>query len=247
MLNVLVNGAKGNMGSESVLAIQGADDMTLVAALDKEDNLLSSLKQFSPDVVLDFTHPSVVFENAKSILQNAVNVVIGTTGLSESQQNELHEIAIKQDVAVFICPNFSIGAILMMQAATKAAKWMSDVEILEYHHPNKADAPSGTAIRTAELIAESNPNINPNLEALHQTELMKGARGASHHRVPIHSMRLPGFVADQTVLFGALGQRLRIQHESWDRKCYMPGVLLAIRRVGSMKGLKIGLELVLDQ
>ena len=242
MIRVIVNGAKGKMGAESVKAIENTNTLSLVATLDHGDNLVEAIEKHRADVVLDFTNPSSVFENTKQILNAGARPVIGTTGLSPEELDTLRDLSKETGLGVMICPNFAIGAILMMKAAEMTAKWMTDVEIIETHHQNKLDAPSGTAIKTAELIHAANPNINPNLEKLKSTELVPGARGGETQSVPIHSVRLPGFIADQSVVFGGPGQRLRITHESLNRESFMPGVILAIRHVMGVSELIYGLE-----
>lgn len=243
-MKVLVNGAKGRMGSESVLAIQNEDDLSLVATADHVDNLAALIAEHQPDVVLDFTTPDVVMENCLTILNGGANALVGTTGLSDLQQQQLHDLAKSKEKSVLICPNFAIGAVLMMKFSAEASKYLPQVEIIEYHHDQKLDAPSGTAIKTADLIAETNPNVNSGPK-VDETELLEGARGGSKHNIPIHSVRLPGFVASQKVILGGQGQTLTLSHDTIHRNSFMPGVILAIRKMGSFTGLKYGLETVL--
>jgi 4-hydroxy-tetrahydrodipicolinate reductase len=194
-----------------------------------------------PDVMVDFTHPTVVEGNLRVALPMGVDCVVGTTGLSEEKLAELAQLA-EEDTSLFFAPNFAIGAVLMMQFAEQAARYMPDVEVTELHHDMKADAPSGTAIRTARMIAAARTEIP--VAPGRETELpgMEGARGALVEGVSVHSVRLPGLVAHQEVLFGGQGQTLTIRHDSIDRTSFMPGVVMAVREVGARKGLVIGLE-----
>lgn len=222
MIDVVVVGAKGKMGAESVLAIEAEADMSVVAEVDLGDDLGLVLSEKKPSVVLDFTRPDVVKENAQTILKAGVSAVVGTTGLLDSDLSDLDALAKENGVGLLVVPNFAIGAILMMKFAKEAAEYLKKVEIIEYHHDQKLDAPSGTAIKTA-----------------------KGIEDAGISEVPIHSVRLPGYVAHQEVIFGGLGETLSIRHDSIDRKAFMPGVVLAIRKVGALNGLVYGLEGVL--
>lgn len=240
MINVIVNGALGKMGAESVRAIDDDPDLNLLVGLDVGMDLAQSIAQHGADVVLDFTHPDVVKQNVETIIDSGVHAVVGTTGLSEADLKSLDKRAKTKGVGVLVCPNFAIGAVLMMQFAAKAAEHLPDVEIIEYHHNQKADAPSGTAIKTADLIAEANPAVNAT--PLRETELVKGARGGTYKNIPIHSVRLPGYIAHQEVILGGLGQTLRIRHDSIHRESFMPGVCLAIKKVVGLQGLTYGLE-----
>jgi len=243
MIKVIVNGYKGKMGEESVHAINHEADMKVVAQTDKGDDLADAISRTKPDVVLDFTHPSVVKENTLTILRSGVHAVVGTTGLSDADLKDLDAVAKEKSVSVIVCPNFAIGAILMMRFAQEASKYMPRVEIIEYHHDKKADAPSGTAIKTAEMIHETNPHINN--KPLDEKELIKGARGGAKHDIPIHSVRVPGYVANQEVIFGGLGQTLTIKHDTISRESFMPGVVLAVRKAVKQNGLTYGLEKLL--
>jgi 4-hydroxy-tetrahydrodipicolinate reductase len=263
MIRVLVAGAGGKVGSEVVRAVSAADGMQVVACVDPGSagtcietgtggaleclpGLAEAIAEFDPDVMVDFTHPSVVEGNLRIALPMGVDCVVGTTGLSEAKLAELASLA-PEDTTLFFAPNFAIGAVLMMQFAAQAARYLPHVEITELHHDRKADAPSGTALRTAHLIAEARAEIPP--APGRETELpgMEGARGALVDGVTIHSVRLPGLVAHQEVLFGGQGQTLTIRHDSIDRTSFMPGVLLAVREVGSRSGLIIGLENFLEE
>ena len=269
MIRVLVSGAGGKMGSEVRRAVTAADGMELVAAVDPgaassliasgdsetveyHASLEEAIAATSPDVIVDFTHPSVVEANVRiamaagvdtvlAAMSAGVDLVLGTTGLSEEKLAELAHLA-PDSTTLFFAPNFAIGAVLMMQFAEKAARFMPHVEVTEFHHDKKADAPSGTAIRTARLIAAARANV-PDAPG-RETELpgMEGARGALVEGVSVHSVRLPGLVAHQEVLFGGQGQTLTIRHDSLDRSSFMPGVLLGVRNIASRPGLSLGID-----
>ena len=213
------------MGATVCEAVEGADDMALVGRADPAlgTTLDSVIRDARPEVVVEFTTPDTVFENTRLCLERGVHAVVGTTGLSEEQVVELDHLAGEPQGNCLIAPNFAIGAVLMMEAARMVARHMSACEIVELHHDQKLDAPSGTAKRTAALIADATDREQP----------------------PIHSVRLPGLVAHQEVIFGGLGQTLTIRHDSLSRESFMPGVLLAIRGVGDLDGLVVGLEQLL--
>jgi 4-hydroxy-tetrahydrodipicolinate reductase len=240
MIKVLVNGAHGKMGAEVVLAVSREADMELVGKIDRFDNLAERIQTLKPDVVVDFTHPDVVRDNVNIILSEGVRPVVGTTGLSDADLKAIQALSKKQKLGAIVAPNFAIGAILMMKFAAEASKYMPRVEIVEYHHDNKADAPSGTAIKTAEMIAATNHHINQS--KLQETEHIPHVRGGKKAQIPIHSIRLPGYVAHQEVLFGGLGQTLSIRHDALSRESFMPGVILSIRKVMQMDTLVYGLE-----
>ncbi|MFC1770258.1 4-hydroxy-tetrahydrodipicolinate reductase [Candidatus Margulisiibacteriota bacterium] len=244
MIKVLVNGAHGRMGTHSVNAINDDQDLLLVAQTDIHDDLTQVIKKKKPDVVLDFTQPASVKENTKKILAENCRAVIGTTGLKDSDLTEIKKIAYTNKIGILVVPNFAIGAVLMMKFATIAAKYMPRVEIIEKHHDKKIDAPSGTAIKTADLINEANPNINK--QKLEEKELISKVRGGLKNKIPIHSVRLPGFVAAQEVIFGGLSQVLTIKHDTLDRESFMPGVVLAIKKVMDINRLVYGLENILE-
>ncbi len=259
-IKVLVSGAAGKMGRETVKAVSNETDLILVGAVDVNENgkdsgmvagvnnlgveinkdLAKTIKQTKPDVVVDFTNPTSVLANIKIILTNGSAALIGTTGISEEALAEVKTLCAKTGKNVIIAPNFAIGAILMMKFAQEAAKYMPEMEIIELHHDQKADAPSGTAIKTAELILKSIEKVQRPL--VKETEKLKGARGANLNGVHIHSIRLSGLVAHQEVLFGGLGQTLSIRHDTINRESFMPGVILAIRKIKKVKGLVYGLE-----
>lgn len=242
-MRVMIIGSKGKMGQETVKAVMNASDLTLVAQVDRGDDLDAILNETKPDVAVDFTHPSCVKQNTVALLEHGVYPVVGTTGLSAEDLNEVHALASEKKLAVFVVPNFAIGAVLMMMFSEKAAKYMDRAEIIEFHHDQKADAPSGTSIKTADLMAQANPQLNA--VTLDEKEIVPGARGGNYKNIPIHSVRLPGFVAHQEVIFGGKGQRLTLRHDSIDRACFMPGVILAIRKVKELSGVVYGLENIL--
>jgi 4-hydroxy-tetrahydrodipicolinate reductase len=230
------------MGSEVVKAVTDATDCELVAALDQGDSL-DALVTSGAQVVVDFTTPDVVMANLEFLVKNSIHAVVGTTGFSDDRIAELNTwLAANPKAGILIAPNFAIGAVLMMEFAEKAAKYFESAEIIELHHPNKVDAPSGTAARTAALIADARKSANlPAMPDATSTSL-DGARGALVGDVPVHSVRLRGLIAHQEVLFGGLGETLTIRHDSLDRAGFMPGVLLGVRQVSSHPGLTVGLE-----
>lgn len=248
MIKVAVCGANGKMGREVVSAVKSAEDMELTARIDIMCGEFNSIEKAHEereiDILVDFTQPKSIYENAKYCLNNKINMVIGTTGMKDEQIQELEELSKKNKTACFIAPNFSTGAVLMMMFAKSAAKYFNNAEIIELHHNQKKDAPSGTAIRTAKMMAESNENFAKGNCA--EVETIEGARGGtSYNNIHIHSVRMPGFMASQEVIFGATGQTLRIRHDSTTRDCYMPGVLLAIRYVYDKGGFVYGLDNIL--
>jgi 4-hydroxy-tetrahydrodipicolinate reductase len=242
MIKVGVLGARGRMGSEVVKAVNDAADCELVAALDQGDSL-DALITSGAQVVVDFTTPDVVMANLEFLAKHNIHAVVGTTGFSDDRIAQLKTwLAANPEAGILIAPNFAIGAVLMMEFAEKAAKFFESAEIIELHHPNKVDAPSGTAARTASLI--SNARKKANLPAMPDatTTSLDGARGAKIGNVPVHSVRLRGLIAHQEVLFGGLGETLTIRHDSLDRAGFMPGVLLGVRQISSHPGLTVGLE-----
>jgi 4-hydroxy-tetrahydrodipicolinate reductase len=226
-----------------VQAVQDADDLTLSAEVDAGD-ALTLLTDTNTEVVIDFTHPDVVMANLEFLIDNGIHAVVGTTGFTDERLQQVRSwLAAKPGVSVLIAPNFAIGAVLSMHFAKQAAPFFESVEVIELHHPHKADAPSGTAARTAALIAEARKDLPANPDATSTS--LPGARGADVDGVPVHSVRLAGLVAHQEVLFGTLGETLTIRHDSIDRTSFVPGVLLAVRRVAERPGLTIGIELLL--
>ena len=239
-MRVGVLGAKGKVGATMVQAVQAADDLTLSAEVDAGDPL-SLLADSQTEVVIDFTHPDVVMDNLKFLIDNGIHAVVDTTGFTDERLNLVQAwLADKPDVAVLIAPNFAIGAVLSMHFAQQAARFFESAEVIELHHPQKADAPSGTAARTARLIAEARKDLPPNPDAT--STGLEGARGADVDGIPVHSIRLAGLVAHQEVLFGTQGETLTIRHDSIDRTSFVPGVLLAVRHVGERRGLTVGIE-----
>lgn len=234
---VLVNGARGKMGMETVRAVSGTQDMELVAQTDLGDNLGQAIREGQAEVVVDFTAPSCAYQNAGIILASGAGGVIGTTGFTAEQIEDLRKRAAERSPAILIAPNFSIGGVLMMYCSQIVAQHMPDVEIIELHHPGKLDAPSGTAIKTAELIAQARKDT-----VVPRGTTEPAARGERFHSIPVHSVRLPGFLAHQEVIFGGEGQTLTLRHDSFHRGCFMPGVLLGIREVLKQKGLIYGLD-----
>ena len=263
MVKVLVNGACGRMGQAVLAAVLGDDELKLVGAVDikggmdageligkepcgvvVEEDLVAALANQKPEVMVDFTRPDVVFDNVCTALKAKVSPVVGTTGLTPQQREEIGKLSEECGTPAFIAPNFAIGAVLMMLMSKQAAKYMPHVEIIELHHDKKLDAPSGTAVQTAEMIAEVRKSMNQGHPE--EKEKLAGARGAEYDGMHIHSVRLPGYVAHQEVIFGGLGQTLTIRHDSMNRESFMPGVLLACKRVRDLKGLTVGLDKILD-
>jgi len=218
-IKVIVNGAKGKMGLETAKAVEKDVTLDLVAQTDVGDDLMAKIRETGAEVVVDFTHPSAVMKNIRTILAGGAHGVIGTTGISEEDLREIKTLCEKNKVNCLVAPNFAIGAVLMMRFAKEAIKHMPSAEIIEFHHETKADKPSGTAVKTSHLMGKE---------------------------VPIHSVRLPGLVAHQEVIFGGLGQTLTIRHDSISRESFMPGVLMAISKIKGLKGLVYGLEQLLD-
>ena len=249
MINVAVCGANGKMGQEVIKAVEAGDNMTLVAKIDIKDGEFATIKDAKNsvkiDVLVDFTQPKSIYENALYCLNNGVNIVIGTTGLSDEEIDELKNLAQKTGLGCLIAPNFSTGAVLMMKFAQMASKYFDNAEIIELHHNQKKDAPSGTAVKTALMMAGENTNFTTG--NCQEVETIKGARGAnSYNNIHIHSVRMPGYIASQEVIFGASGQILTIRHDSMNRECYMDGVLRAVRYVNENHNFVYGLENILD-
>ena len=251
MIKVAVCGCGGRMGTAVVNAVKAEEDMELVCGIDpfcgEKDykvytDLAEAVASEEIDVMVDFTAPKVVEGNLRTVLPAGINCVVGTTGLSEDTLAELAALA-PEGTCLFYAPNFTTGAVLMMQFAKAAAPYFPEAEVIEFHHCNKKDSPSGTSVTTAKLIAEGRDgrvSAAPGKET--ELEGMAGARGALVSGVPVHSVRSMGYVASQEVIFGSKGQTLTIRHDSWDTDSYMPGVLLGIRSVGEESGLIVGLE-----
>lgn len=241
-VRVIVNGANGKMGKLACSAIENHDNFTLVARLGRGDNLSMEITKNKADVVVDLTTADSVYENSIAIIQSGARPVIGASGLLEDQINDLSKRCEKNNIGGIIVPNFSIGAVLMMQFAAQAARLLPEVEIIEAHHQQKLDAPSGTALKTAEMIAKARVLGKNKLQL---KELIPGVRGGSHVDVPIHSLRIPGVLAQQQIIFGSLGETLTITHNSIDRASFMPGVILACQSVLQLDKLYYGLEHIL--
>lgn len=238
-IRVLVNGAEGKMGNEIVKALQQDKDFELVGATDKEDDLAKVIETSKTQIVIDFTASSVAFHNASIIIEAGVHPVIGTTGFLPDQIQELKKRCARKKLGGIIAPNFSIAAVLAMQFSQQISKYFPHSEIIEMHHNTKEDSPSGTAIRTAELIAAARLETYPIKKT---RETIPGARGANHQEVAIHAVRLPGLVAHLMVMFGGRGEMLTIRHDSLHRESFMPGVKLACKKVLELHELVFGLE-----
>ncbi|MCU0315375.1 MAG: 4-hydroxy-tetrahydrodipicolinate reductase [Fimbriimonadaceae bacterium] len=259
-ISVVIVGAAGKMGRETVMAIHHAPDLELLGVADKilvgedlrkvigedapplilDNRLGQMLDATKPDVLIDFTHLSAAPEHALSAIKRGISPVIGTSGLSQQDVSAIRMDAEEAGVGAALIPNFAVGAVLMMRFAELAAPWMPEVEIIEAHHKDKLDAPSGTALHTAERIQKVRENApSQNRQAV---EKVQGARGARYKEVQVHSVRLPGFVASQEVIFGGAGERLLLRHDSIDRASFMEGVKIAVRKVRESKGLVIGLD-----
>ena len=242
-MRVGVLGARGKVGTTMTAAVESAEDLVFSVGVDAGDDL----RRFTgsdTEVVIDFTHPDAVMDNLKFLIDNGIHAVVGTTGFTAERLDQVTDwLADKPGVSVLIAPNFAIGAVLTMHFARQAAPYFESVEIIELHHPQKADAPSGTAARTAKLVAEARKGLPPNPDAT--STGLDGARGVAVDGIPVHSIRLTGLVAHQEVLFGTQGETLTIRHDSLDRTSFVPGVLLAVRRVAERPGLTVGIEQLL--
>lgn len=246
VIKVGVLGARGKVGTAICEAVRAAEDMDLVAEIDKDDPL-EELTRSGAQVVVDFTHPDVVMGNLEFCVANGIHAVVGTTGFTDERLDTLREwLAASPGTGVLVAPNFAIGAILMMRFAVQAAKYFPSAEIIELHHPNKADAPSGTAHRTAAMMgaARAAAGLGPSPDAT--SSELEGARGADVDGVRVHSVRVTGLVAHQEVLLGTQGETLTIRHDSLDRSSFAPGVLLGVRSVGDAPGLTVGLDSFMD-
>lgn len=239
-MRVGVSGAQGRMGRAVRAAVEGAHGLELVAAVDVDDEL-DDLSAADAEVVVDFTSPDAVDDNVTYYLEHGIHAVVGTTGWDDATLDRWRELAEQGEANAVVAPNFALGAVLMMHLARIAAPHLPDVEIIELHHDGKVDAPSGTAKLTAELVDDvRDASPDPVLG-----ETIEGARGGDHHGIRVHSVRLPGLVAHQEVIFGAEGQTLSIRHDTVDRTAFMPGVLLAVRTVPQRPGLTLGLDRLL--
>ena len=245
-IRVGVLGALGKVGSQVCRAVEAADDTRLVASIDADDEL-DDLLAGGTEVVVDFTHPDVVMDNLEFCIDHGIHAVVGTTGFDDDRLETLRRwLADAPHVGVLVAPNFSIGAILMMRFAATAAPFYESVEVVELHHPDKADAPSGTARRTAQLIAAARREAGSGPVPDATSSALDGARGADVDGIRVHGLRIRGLVAHQEVVLGGLGETLTIRHDSLDRASFTPGVLTGIRAIGSHPGLTVGLEAFLD-
>jgi 4-hydroxy-tetrahydrodipicolinate reductase len=240
-IKVGVLGAKGRMGSEVCRAVEGADDLELVARLDVGD-APSGLVDAGVQVVVDFTHPGAALDNIRFGLDHGIAVVVGTSGFDDAKYATVRGWLDATPGHVLVAPNFGVGAVLMMQFAQQAAKFFDSVEVIEMHHAGKVDAPSGTAVRTASLIAAARAEAGAGPLPDATTDELDGARGATVDGIHVHSVRMPGLVAHQEVLLGTAGETLTLRHDSIDRASFMPGVLMAVRAVLDRPGLTVGLE-----
>ena len=243
-MRVGVLGAAGKVGTAMCATVREAKDLELSAEVDAGDPL-SLFTDSRTEVVIDFTHPDAVMGNLEFLITNGIHAVVGTTGFTDARIETVRTwLATTPATGVLIAPNFAIGAVLSMHFAQKAAPYFESAEVIELHHPQKADAPSGTATRTAQLIAEARKGLPPNPDAT--STGLPGARGADVDGIPVHSVRVTGLVAHQEVLFGTMGETLTIRHDSLDRTSFVPGVLLAVRQIAQRPGLTIGIEALLD-
>lgn len=246
MLKVAVLGAKGRMGTAAVAAIDAAKDLELVAALGRHDPL-ETLLDCGAQVLVDLTVPDSTEANVRFAVEHGIHAVVGTTGWDAARLAGLEELLAQHTaVGVLIAPNFALGSVLATRFATQAARYFDSVEIIELHHPRKVDAPSGTALRTAQLVAAAREAAGVPAAPDATSSELDGARGASVDGVPVHSVRLAGLVAHQEVLFGSHGEALTIRHDSFNHESFMPGVLLGVRSVGTRPGLTVGLDGYLD-
>lgn len=263
-IKIVVAGGRGKMGKETILMIEKTPEFQLVGVIDRKDNgkWLQEVESFTsldakiytnieecfqverPDILIDFTTPELGYYHTKTALEYGVRPVVGTTGFTQEEISELRHLAEEKKIGCIIAPNFAIGAILMMKFSQMAAKYMDNIEIIEMHHDQKLDAPSGTAIKTAEMIAE----VRKSMKQGHpeEKETISGARGADYDGMRIHSVRLPGLVAHQQVLFGSDGQSLLIRHDSYNRASFMSGVKLSLKTVMSLETLIYGLEHIIE-
>lgn len=265
MIKVGVVGALGKMGKEVVKAVMNDNTTTLVMAVDivgegtdaglaaagKACNILietdieKAIETKKPDVIVDFTQPSGIYEHVCTYIKHQVKSVIGTTGLKENQLKEIEKLTKENKTGCLIAPNFSTGAVLLMMFTKQAAKYFNNAEIIELHHNQKKDAPSGTAIKTAQLMAEVNSDFT--FGNCPETELIKGSRGGnSEANIHIHSVRMPGYIASQEVIFGSSGQILKLAHHTMERSCYMAGVLLAVKYINDNNEFIYGLDNIMQ-
>ena len=245
-IRVGVLGARGRMGQQVCKAVDAAEDLELVAMVDAGDWLFS-VADAGAQVLVDFTHPDVVMDNVRFAVDQGIHAVVGTTGFTPERLETVRGwLADTPELGVLVAPNFGIGAVLSMRFAQLAARYYESAEVIELHHPGKADAPSGTAIRTAQLIAEARAEAKLPAPPDVTSQALDGARGADVDGIRVHALRVAGMVAHQEILFGTEGETLSIRHDSLDRASFMPGVLLGVRAISSRPGLTVGLEPLLD-
>ncbi|MFY7698346.1 MAG: 4-hydroxy-tetrahydrodipicolinate reductase [Legionella sp.] len=240
---IIVNGAHGKMGSLACVTIQQHPDFELVAALGRSDNLEQAITTCKPNIVIDLTRADCVYTNSEIIIKCGARPLIGTSGLVEEQIIQLRKLCFEQQLGGMIVPNFSISAVLMMKFAAQAAAYITDVEIVESHHQQKLDAPSGTALKSAEMISAARKQ---NRNKLDIKEIIPCARGGVHHDINIHSLRIPGVLAHQKIIFGGQGETLTITHNTIDRSCFMPGLILCCQKIQQLNTLYYGLEHILS-
>lgn len=250
MISVAVCGSNGKMGTEVVRAVNNDKELELVAKIDISGGDYSTIeaaaREKKIDVLVDFTQPKSIYENALYSLNNGINIVIGTTGLSDDEINNLKQLSNEKGVSCIIAPNFSTGAVLMMMFAKQAAKYFDNAEIIELHHNQKKDAPSGTAVKTALMMSEA-ADKSFTTGNCPEVETIKGSRGGiSYSDIHIHSVRMPGYIASQEVIFGSSGQVFKIRHDSMNRECYMPGVLMAVKYAAAHSEFVYGLENIMQ-
>lgn len=239
---VIVNGARGKMGTLACDTLRQHPEFELVGTLGREDNLMRTITETSADIVVDLTRADAVYANTLTVIEAGVHPVIGTSGLTDEQISHLQTLCTQKELGGIIVPNFSLGAVLMMHLAAIAARYLPEVEIIEAHHQQKLDAPSGTALKTADAIAKARTQQKNHLDL---KESVTGARGAYYQNINIHAIRLPGMLAQQQVLFGNTGETLSITHNSLDRSCFMPGLILACQHVRHLPTLEYGMERLL--
>jgi 4-hydroxy-tetrahydrodipicolinate reductase len=237
MIKILICGAQGRMGKEAVNAIQEDSELELVGVCLRGDNLSDKINSHKPDVVLDLTTPDAVYQNCETIIAHNVRPVIGTTGLTSEQIEHIQQLCLQKQLGGIIAPNFSLSVMLMIKMAALAAQYFPQAEIIELHHDKKKDSPSGTAIKTAQIIAQN--RAHNNIDVPYPNE---PARGSIHEQIPIHSVRLPGLIAHQQIIFGGYYESLEIKQDNFDRKSFMPGVLMACKKVIKLQNLVYGLE-----
>ena len=241
-IRVHVNGAQGRMGQETLKAVQAEEGLELVGQSDLGDDLMQCLAENQAQVVVDFTTASSAFETTQTIIQAGAHPVIGTSGLLPDQVKTLQALCAEKNLGGLIAPNFALGAVLMMKFAQEAVQYFPHVEVIELHHNQKADAPSGTAVKTLEMLASARKTTPAPRD---EKEILRGARGASHQNIHVHSVRLPGLVAHQEVLFGGTSETFTLRHDSFHRESFMPGVCLGCKKVVELHELIYGLEQLL--